>query len=305
MAIEGFRFIPQSVADWDRFFRGVPIRPDPNSVGEPELQNSSVTESKVDAAAISTTKIQAHAVTNAKLAIGPAASVVCNPTNAVGDRDDLAFNADGKFLVRRGGVLVADTIADGDIPSGVARDTEVSAAIVAHEAAGDPHPVYATAAEVSAAITAALASILWRTVKKGTTETIASDSTLSNDADLKFTMAANTTYAFRMQVFFSTSAAADFKWRHSGPAAPTAVSITRRNIIAGGTSISQIAEDTAYSAADVALLASAGLGIVWIEGIITNGANAGDFNFQWSQNTLDASNTSVLAGSYLEWMLVA
>ena len=39
------------------------------------------------------------------------------------------------------------TITDGDIPALIARDSETTAAIAAHEAKADPHPVYLTQAE--------------------------------------------------------------------------------------------------------------------------------------------------------------
>jgi hypothetical protein len=41
----------------------------------------------------------------------------------------------------------AGTVPDAQIPAAIARDSEVTAAITAHEAAGDPHPQYLTAAE--------------------------------------------------------------------------------------------------------------------------------------------------------------
>lgn len=47
------------------------------------------------------------------------------------------------------------SIADADIPSTIARDTEVTAAIAAHAAASDPHPDYTKAAEVNTLIAAA------------------------------------------------------------------------------------------------------------------------------------------------------
>lgn len=45
----------------------------------------------------------------------------------------------------------ATALTDGDIPAGIARDSEVAAAITAHEGAADPHPGYLTAAEGNAA----------------------------------------------------------------------------------------------------------------------------------------------------------
>jgi hypothetical protein len=46
------------------------------------------------------------------------------------------------------------SIQDGDLPASIARDTEVAAAIAAHEAASDPHPTYTTAAELASALAA-------------------------------------------------------------------------------------------------------------------------------------------------------
>src|SRR5687767_8663873 len=74
-----------------------------------------------------------------------------------------------KFYVKRSGALTFDTIIESDIPATIARDSEVTSAasaaqaaaeataaadLAAHEAAGDPHPQYTTAAELSAALSA-------------------------------------------------------------------------------------------------------------------------------------------------------
>jgi hypothetical protein len=50
------------------------------------------------------------------------------------------------------------TVPDAQIPATIARDTEVAAAIAAHEAAGDPHPQYTTGAEAGAIADAAVAA---------------------------------------------------------------------------------------------------------------------------------------------------
>ena len=60
-------------------------------------------------------------------------------------------SADGQFLVRRSGLTSYATLVDADVPATIARDTEVTAAIAAHEAAANPHPTYLTAAEGNAA----------------------------------------------------------------------------------------------------------------------------------------------------------
>lgn len=139
-------------------------------------------------------------------------------------------------------------------------------------------------------------------VNKTTTETIVSNAALHNDTVLLFPMLASSTYRFRMVAFYDSAAAADFKFRHTGPAAPVSVRIYRHTIVPAAVALGNIAVDTAYSAADVACLsASVNGGFVVMDGVIANGVNAGNFQFQWAQNTSNAGNTSVLAGSHLEW----
>ncbi len=47
------------------------------------------------------------------------------------------------------------TVPDAQIPAAIARDTEVASAITTHEAAANPHPTYATDADLSAHVAAA------------------------------------------------------------------------------------------------------------------------------------------------------
>lgn len=166
-----------------------------------------------------------------------------------------------------------------------------------------------TKAEIEGKLTGEIAShshaggaSAWTTVKK-TTNTSRSNSTLAADPALQFAMAASTKYAIRGKVFFDTLAAADFKWRHRGPASPTLVRIRRAWMVPGGTALAGILVDQAFSAADLALT-STGTNGGWIEfeGVVHNGANLGTFDFAWAQNTTTAGNTTVLAGSYLEYM---
>lgn len=145
---------------------------------------------------------------------------------------------------------------------------------------------------------------VWQTVMKPADETIQSDTALGADAALVFAMLANTKYAVRARILFTTGATGDFKYRHSGPASPTSVLIKREHIIGAGTAYAGIALDTVYSAGDIAIAGVAGSGWVSFDGIITNGANAGSFEFQWAQNASEAVNTTVHAGSYLEYRIV-
>jgi hypothetical protein len=119
-------------------------------------------------------------------------------------------------------------------------------------------------------------------------------------------MAANTKYQFKLEVFFDSGTTPDFKWRHSGPTSPTLVRIVERGSAPGSTTLSfNVA--TAYSSSDNALTSSSATtgGYVSLEGIIHNGVNAGDFHFQWSQNSSSTTATTVRAGSYIEYGVVA
>lgn len=141
----------------------------------------------------------------------------------------------------------------------------------------------------------------WESINKTTDESTASDTTFSSDSQLQFTMLANSTYHVRGRVLFSTVAAADFKWQLTGPSSPTLVRIARRAIGGGDAAFSAVGVDTDFSTS-VAVLGGGEEGFVEFDAAIQNGANAGTFAFQWAQNTSDAGNTTVRAGSYLEFI---
>jgi hypothetical protein len=141
----------------------------------------------------------------------------------------------------------------------------------------------------------------WLTKVKSTETARRSTTTLTADADLKFEMEANVQYQFRAKVYFDSGSTPDFKWRHNGPSSPTLVRINRRSWPCGASAWSE-AVDTAYSSSDIVLDGSASTGgVIEFEGTITNGSTDGAFEFQWAQNTSDASDTKVLAGSYIEY----
>lgn len=84
-------------------------------------------------------------------------SVIGNPGSAEATPQDIEAGAEGRFLVRRSEGLVFEALADADIPSGIARDSEVAAAVSAHEALSDPHTGYVL--EVSGTYTATYTGI--------------------------------------------------------------------------------------------------------------------------------------------------
>lgn len=148
------------------------------------------------------------------------------------------------------------------------------------------------------------AAEVWTTAMKTATETVTESTTFQDDDHLTFAVAATTNYAFRMRIFYGTAAAADFKYQLTGPNAPTLVRYQRHVILPGATIFTLIGVTNAFI--DPHILANAGTtgGYVYIDGILHNGANAGNVTLQWAQNTSDASNTDVYSGSYLEWMKI-
>lgn len=124
---------------------------------------------------------------------------------------------------------------------------------------------------------------------------------LAADATLIVAMLANLTYEVKMRIKFTGSTADDFKFRVTGPAAPTLVRIVRRTIEPNTTTL-VVAILEAYDAADVNLACTGGQ-VGWIELDITveNGANAGNLAFEWSNQNGGGGTSSVYKGSYLEY----
>lgn len=145
----------------------------------------------------------------------------------------------------------------------------------------------------------------WTTITKTATETITSDATLSDDAVLKFPMAANTTYRFRLAVMFETTGGNDFQYQLNGPAAPTKVTVLCTHGAQGAAPATQVVDTSYGNTASGAMAGGTGVGSIRIEGIIENGANAGDLAFQWAAAVVLAQNSSVLKGSYIEYAEVA
>ena len=148
----------------------------------------------------------------------------------------------------------------------------------------------------------AAANAGWTTVSKANDEARASTTTLTDDSTLAFPVQANKKYRFRAKIFYDTPTAADFKFDVNGPASPTLVQIETKTIAPGATALSNIALKTAFAFSAVSVTETSGTnGMIEAEGIVHNGANAGTVAFRWAQNTSNGSNTTVRAGSYIEY----
>lgn len=142
----------------------------------------------------------------------------------------------------------------------------------------------------------------WTTTVKGITTTRQSVDVVAADPELKFHMEADRGYLFRFYVWYESAGTPDFKFALSGPASPDKVTLKRAYITPNTAAWNGVGEYGAYASIGTTINQTGGTrGFIELDGIIENGPNAGDVEFQWSQGTSTASDTSVLRGSYVEF----
>ena len=137
----------------------------------------------------------------------------------------------------------------------------------------------------------------WTTIYKTSDETIQSDSTIGNDNTLFLTITAGIRYRIILDVFYTSNAAADFKWSVGGPAV-TRFLMEYSDLVNGGTRIDdtvntdpgEISHTTATGAANH----------IWAYALIEP-SSTGTFAFEWAQAASSATDTTVQRGSYLAY----
>lgn len=150
--------------------------------------------------------------------------------------------------------------------------------------------------------TAGSTSNVWTPIRKTTATARSSTTVLAADPDLKLALLANQKVNTRWIIAFVTGATGDFKYRIVGPGTPAlirgVVCVTQTSGTAPANRVL-----TAYDTSDQAITAAAGFtGFIEIELYVENGATPGDLEFQWAQNTTDATNTTVSRGALLEYL---
>lgn len=145
----------------------------------------------------------------------------------------------------------------------------------------------------------------WTTVLKQADETQNSSTTFADDAELTLPVLASETYLIQFDIFFDTAATPDFKFQFTGPSSPTEVTV-RGKYAAPDAAADTDFVDTAFSTSH-AVTGAAGTtgGHVFGSLLLVNGTNAGSVTLQWAQNTSDAADTTVLAGSLLNYVRVS
>ena len=143
----------------------------------------------------------------------------------------------------------------------------------------------------------------WTTVVKTVNTVIQSDDTVNDDADLRITTVANTNYMIRAMIVYTSPAAADWKyiWSHSGTT--TDMIGTSWRISDGDTAIANVLGDTdPLTGENLQTTTDSELNMMFYHIFLRVGASGGTLIFRWAQNTSTAADTTLFAGSFLEYL---
>jgi len=112
------------------------------------------------------------------------------------------------------------------------------------------------------------------------------------------------TYRARAMVFYSTGAAGDFQYQlYAGGVSLGSKARILHWSIPPGSATPTFANNTNVGI-QTSILGAGGGGCLQIEAVIANETGSTlPFSLQWAQNALDANSTSVMAGSYFEYMV--
>ena len=121
--------------------------------------------------------------------------------------------------------------------------------------------------------------------------------TLVNDSVLFWPLTANVTYDFRIVILYTSNATANFKFAFTFPAG-CRLDFGFVGLLLGGTNtVDSRAAINIASAGTVSIAGGAAPEAVHINGTLSVGGTAGNLQLQFAQNTANASNTVVNAGS--------
>ncbi len=123
-----------------------------------------------------------------------------------------------------------------------------------------------------------------------------SNNTFQDDDHLSFSVEANQSYEWTMDLMVITTNTADFKYQLTGPAASNQIYYYAQ---ANNSNIEYTLMSTAFSTSLTNTFAHPDLNIK-IRGFLNNGANAGTVMLQWAQNTTSGT-TTIKQGSALSW----
>ncbi len=126
-----------------------------------------------------------------------------------------------------------------------------------------------------------------------------SDETLADDNSLKFTVAENQNWIFKITAFaFSTSAVPDIKIAISAPSGARVIF----GLDAYGTNSTTVddAVPSANTSSGLIQIAANEIKVIHIDGSVINSTTPGTVGFQWAQNNSNVATVTVRACSLLE-----
>lgn len=138
-------------------------------------------------------------------------------------------------------------------------------------------------------------------LQKASSVTKTTDTTLADDADLKFTMLANKSYWVKLWVHWYFDPACDFKYAVVAPVRSGSGTGYKRvySAIAGSSETHALGIETSSTPITHTAFSH---GYIHMEGFHPVGGSGGTFAFQFAQNASHATDTAVIfAGSYLKY----
>lgn len=142
-------------------------------------------------------------------------------------------------------------------------------------------------------------AVLWTEITKTVTGSIATNTVVASDADLTFTMEANSGYLVEADVWIFSPNAVGFKVSFTGPSAPTLVNAVYRELDSNNTETNAAA--SAYGSLRTNTPAANRYVHAQIKCRIENGVNTDVFALQFAQNVSNATATLIYKGSTLKY----
>lgn len=130
--------------------------------------------------------------------------------------------------------------------------------------------------------------------RKTADETVNNSAVMQNDNHLFLPVAANTVYRLSMRLGISSGATPDFKTAFTFPAGTTMFYNATTVAVSTATLQNYGLDQTSTASIE------GGQTSVTYDGLVIVSAAGGTLQLQWAQNTANASDTKVLAGSYIE-----
>ena len=133
-------------------------------------------------------------------------------------------------------------------------------------------------------------------IRKTANEIVNNSTTLQNDDTLLAALAASEVVAFECALHVTSGTAPDIKFAFTVPSGAT----LRWGIIGPDITVNQTSNGESGSALTLFTAGVTLAGQIILLGTVVNSTTAGNLQLQWAQNTADASDTTVLANSWLK-----